>query len=129
MKKISGNEKKLDSFLKQIGLRRYNEDCRMLNRAYNRILTPDEQKLLDTESFGYLLSLYHIGTIDSIELERFIDYCLCIAYYEEEKLPLERTKKIVSFLLFCDNMVIKNRDFVTIFKECEDEITNNDTIH
>lgn len=129
MKKIAEKEKKLDNLLKQMSLRRYSDDFRMINRTYNRILTQDEQKLLYPESFGYLLSLYQIGTIDSIELEKFIDYCLSVAYYEEEKLSLERTKKIVSLLLYCDSLVLKRRDFVTIFKECEEEISSNDTVH
>ena len=129
MKRFSRKKEGLKDLLDRLGLKSLTADLDLVSKTYNRVLTPEEKKLLDTESFGYLLSLYQIGTIDSIKLEKYIDYCLSIAYYEQERLFLERTKRIVSMLLFCDNMFIMNRDFVSLFKEFEEDITVYDTIN
>ena len=129
MKRFSRKKEGLKDLLDRLGLKSLTADLDLVSKTYNRVLTPEEKKLLDTESFGYLLSLYQIGTIDSIKLEKYIDYCLSIAYYEQERLSLERTKRIVSMLLFCDNMFIMNRDFVSLFKEFEEDITVYDTIN
>ena len=129
MKRFSRKKEGLKDLLDRLGLKSLTADLDLVSKTYNRVLTPEEKKLLDTESFGYLLSLYQIGTIDSIKLEKYIDYCLSIAYYEQERLSLERTKRIVSMLLFCDNMFIMNRDFISLFKEFEEDITVYDTIN
>jgi uncharacterized protein Smg (DUF494 family) len=129
MKDINGYEEGIRRLIEKLGLESLPEGRDFFKRAYNRILTPDEKKLLDTESFGYLLSLYQIGTIDSVKLEKFIDYSLSIAYYEKERLSLERTKKIVDMLLFFDGASLRNMDFVSLFRECEDELCELDLIN
>ncbi|MBW6515231.1 MAG: DUF494 family protein [Candidatus Cloacimonetes bacterium] len=129
MKRLKRKEQGLQKILERLGLKGLTADIAIVSKTYNRILTPEERKLLDTDSFGYLLSLYQIGTIDTIKLEQYIDYCLTIAYYEKEKLSLERTKKIVSMLLFCDNMFVMNREFADFFKEFEQEIIDDDKMH
>ena len=122
-------EKQLSRMLEELGFNGLLDGKDIVSKTYNRILTPEERKLIDADSFGYLLSLYRMGTIDSIKLEQYIDYCLSIAYYEEEQLSLERTKRIVNLLLYCDNMSLKKRDFAALFRECEEEICTLDIIH
>ena len=129
MKRIEREENGIRELLDRLGLQGLSADVNIIRKAYNRIFTTEERKLLDTNSFGFLISLYQIGTIDSVKLEKYIDFCLSVAYYDEEKLSLDRTKRIVSMLLYCDNLLMLNREFVQFFKEFEEDLSADDTMH
>lgn len=129
MKHINREEKEIRKLLKKLGLAYTPNGSDVIAKAYNRILTPEERKLMDAESFGYLLSLYRMGTIDSMKLERYIDCSLSIAYHEGEKLTLEDTKRIIGMLICCDNSTLRNKDLISLYKELEDELSDFDIIH
>ena len=81
-------------------------------KGYNRILSLDEKAMLNPESFGYLLSLYHYGSIDHIKLEKLIFGCFYIALRREEPLSLSITKSLVNMLLFYDNGFLFSRELL-----------------
>ncbi len=128
MKNIKGYEK-TRKITERLGKEASIKDRKYLGRTYNRILTPEEKGLMDAESFGYLLSLYLIGTIDSIRLEKFIDHSLSIAFHERQKLSLERTKRIVNMLFFFEGTSLRSKDFVALFREFEEELNEHDVLH
>ena len=92
---------------------------------YNRVLTRDEQKSLDADSFGYLLGLYRIGTINHVKLESLIDSCIAIAVNNREMLKLEKTKRIVNILLFFDNALEKVGEIVPFLGILDDGYEND----
>lgn len=81
-------------------------------KSYNRILTSEESENIDTEAFGYLLSLYNYGTVDHLKLEKLIYCCLYLAEKNDEKLSLNRTKSLVNLLLFYDNSVMSVKELI-----------------
>ncbi len=97
-------------------------------KNYNRILTSEEKEYLETDSYGYLLSLYYHGTIDDVKLENLIHCCISIAVKLDEQLSLKKTKSLVDKLLFHDNVLFHIQELIPflniIIEQTESEIVN-----
>ncbi len=105
-----------------------NEILRKGRRGYNRVLTLEEKESMDADSFGYLLGLYHIGSVDHIKLENLIDNCITIAVNSRERLEIEKTKRIVNILLFYDRSIDHLGDVIP-FLGILDDFYENDIVH
>ena len=99
-------------------------------RSYNSVLTGDEKRLIDPDSFGYLLKLFQIGTIDGDKMERIIDACLYIGKMENKPIELERVKRLANILIHYDSPIAMSKDLIFLINEFDDEESlDGETIH
>lgn len=83
----------------------------------HRVLHPAEEMILPTESYGFLLELYHIGLINQDHLERIIER---IMLHHNEPVDIGKLKELIAEEVFEEDDLNNNKG--------KDNLTGDETI-
>jgi uncharacterized protein Smg (DUF494 family) len=93
------------------------------------VLTNDEKKFIDSDSFGYLLKLYQMGTINGDKMEKIIEASIYIAMLDNRKISLPKIKQLANILIHYDNSIVISKELAHIINELDDDAMEDETTH
>ncbi len=108
LKKIGITQKELERFLDSL---LYSTET----KAYNRILSEDEKRVLTPAAFGYLVHLLKIKSIDRELFENIISLSLQLNMFLRKKIDKPMMDDIVNYLIFSGQGEISVRDLIENF--------------
>ena len=108
LKKIGITQKELERFLDSL---LYSTET----KAYNRILSEDEKRVLTPAAFGYLVHLLKIKSIDREFFENIISLSLQLNMFLRKKIDKPMMDDIVNYLIFSGQGEISVRDLIENF--------------
>ena len=108
LKKLGMTQKELDRFLDSL---LYATET----KAYNRILSEDEKRVLTPAAFGYLVHLLKIKSIDRELFENIISLSLQLNVFLRKKIDKPMMDDIVNYLIFSGQGEISVRDLIENF--------------
>jgi len=122
LKKIGMTQKELDRFLDSL---LYSTET----KAYNRILSEDEKRVLTPAAFGYLVHLLKIKSIDRELFENIISLSLQLNMFLRKKIDKPMMDDIVNYLIFSGQGEISVRDLIENFFIHETDFDFEEDIH
>ena len=97
-------------------------------KAYNRILSEDEKRVLSPEAFGYLVNLLCLKSIDRDMFERIITLSMQLNIFVRKKIDKQMMDDIVNLIIFSGKSEISIKDLLDIFFIHESEFDFDDEI-
>lgn len=108
LKKLGITQEELDKFMDSL---LYATDT----KAYNRILSEEEKRVLTPAAFGYLVHLLKIKSIDRELFENIISLSLQLNMFLRNKIDKPMMDDIVNYLIFSSQGEISVRDLIENF--------------
>ncbi len=122
LKKLGMPQEELDRFLDSL---LYATET----KAYNRILSEDEKRVLTPAAFGYLVHLLKIKSIDRELFENIISLSLQLNVFLRKKIDKPMMDDIVNYLIFSGQGEISVRDLIGNFFIHETDFDFEEDIH
>ncbi|NQV18948.1 MAG: hypothetical protein HQ534_10435 [Armatimonadetes bacterium] len=122
LKKLGMTQEELDRFLDSL---LYATET----KAYNRILSEDEKRVLTPAAFGYLVHLLKIKSIDRELFENIISLSLQLNVFLRKKIDKPMMDNIVNYLIFSGQGEISVRDLIENFFIHETDFDFEEDIH
>jgi len=122
LKKLGMTQEELDRFLDSL---LYATET----KAYNRILSEDEKRVLTPAAFGYLVHLLKIKSIDRELFENIISLSLQLNVFLRKKIDKPMMDDIVNYLIFSGQGEISVRDLIENFFIHETDFDFEEDIH
>lgn len=71
-------------------------------KPYYRNLDIIEAQAISVEAYGYMLSMYNIGSLNEITFEKVIQICIHLYYITQEQVSKNKLDKIITMINFTD---------------------------
>ncbi len=71
-------------------------------KPYYRNLDIVEAQAISVEAYGYMLSMYNIGSLTETTYEKVIQICLHLFYITQEQVTKSKLDKIITMINFAD---------------------------
>ncbi|MBC8384452.1 MAG: hypothetical protein H8E57_02910 [Candidatus Cloacimonetes bacterium] len=115
--------------LKRLGmteddLKKFIDDILKDNKEkhYNRILSKEEKRVMTPKSYGYLIDLLRLNSIDNELFERIITLSMQLNIFMKKKINKNMMEEIVNYLMFTEPKEVSIKELLDIFYVYENEI-------
>lgn len=71
-------------------------------KPYYRNLDIVESQAISVEAYGYMLSMYNVGSLTEINFEKVIQICLHLYFITQEQVSKGKLDKIITMINFSD---------------------------
>lgn len=71
-------------------------------KPYYRNLDIVEAQAISVDAYGYMLSMYNIGSLDESSYEKVIQICLHLFYITQEQVTKSKLDKIITMINFAE---------------------------
>lgn len=99
------------------------------DRAYYRVLSDDEKRVISPDAFGYLVHLLMIDSIDKSVFEKVINISMQLNMFLKRRINKEMMDEIVNYLIFSGRKEISIKEILDIFFVQENEIEFEEDIN
>jgi len=72
------------------------------SKPYYRNLDVIESQAISVEAYGYMLSMYNIGSLTENSFEKVIQICIHLYYITQEQVSKSKLDKIITMINFSD---------------------------
>ncbi|MBI9031857.1 DUF494 family protein [bacterium] len=87
-------------------------------KPYYRNLDIIESQAISVEAYGYMLSMYRIGSLTEVTFEKVIQICMHLYYITQEQVSKSKLDKIIMMINFSDFNLNNIKEFIdTIINE------------
>ncbi len=87
-------------------------------KPYYRNLDIIESQAISVEAYGYMLSMYRIGSLTEVTFEKVIQICMHLYYITQEQVSKSKLDKIIMMINFSDFNFNNIKEFIdTIINE------------
>ncbi len=81
-------------------------------KPYYRNLDIVEAQAISVDAYGYMLSMYNIGSLDETSMEKAIQICLHLFYITQEQVTKSKLDKIITMINFADFNQNNMKEFI-----------------
>ncbi len=81
-------------------------------KPYYRNLDVIESHAISVDAYGYMLSMYNIGSLNEISFEKVIQICLHLYYITQEQVTKKKLDKIITMINFSDFNQANIKEFI-----------------
>ncbi|MFA7056318.1 MAG: DUF494 family protein [Candidatus Cloacimonadales bacterium] len=78
------------------------EDREAKKKPYYRSLDMVEAQAISVEAYGYMISMYNIGSLSEFSYEKVIQICMHLYFITQEQVSKSKLDKIITMINFAD---------------------------
>ena len=78
------------------------EDREAKKKPYYRSLDMVESQAISVEAYGYMISMYNIGSLSEFSYEKVIQICMHLYFITQEQVSKSKLDKIITMINFAD---------------------------
>ncbi len=82
------------------------------SKPYYRNLDVIESQAISVEAYGYMISMYNIGSLTEITFEKVIQICMHLFYITQEQVSKSKLDKIITMINFSDFNQSNIKEFI-----------------
>ncbi len=87
-----------------------NQDGKI--KPYYRNLDIIESQAISVDAYGYMLSMYNIGSLTELTFEKVIQICMHLYYLTQEQVTKKKLDKIITMINFSDFNQANIKEFI-----------------
>jgi hypothetical protein len=81
-------------------------------RPYYRNLDIIESQAISVDAYGYMMSMYNIGSLTEVTFEKVIQICMHLYYITQEQVSKKKLDKIITMINFSDFNQTNIKEFI-----------------